>query len=71
MIDVTTDDCGVWVSAYEVRNPNEFMIRVVDLAIDYGLEVSDEWGAIRAIASDNAADNDTIEIGRASCRERV
>lgn len=58
-LEVTPDDCGPWIPAYEVRNFDEFMIRVVDLAIDNGFDISEDWAATRAIVSAHAADDET------------
>lgn len=42
-MDVTDLDLGVWVAGSTLYNPVEFSVRIVDLAIEYGLEIEPAW----------------------------
>jgi hypothetical protein len=60
MLDITAEDCGVWISADEVRNYIEFSVRVIDLAASWGYPVENSWEADRAVLMANVADDDLL-----------
>lgn len=60
MIDLTAEDCGVWIPASEVRNYIEFSIRVIDLAVSWGYPTDNDWYADRAILMAGVADDNII-----------
>lgn len=41
--EVTDAHCGVWIEGASVRNPIEFSVAIVDLAVSYGFEVEPTW----------------------------
>lgn len=50
MIEVTTKDLGCWIEGASVRNPIEFSIAIVELAIRHGFEVETSvWTADREV----------------------
>lgn len=42
MIEVTEADLGVWIEGATLRNPIEFNVAIVDLAISHGFDLEKE-----------------------------
>jgi len=62
MIDVSLDDCGVWLPGYKVIDTPEyirFSINVINLSIEYGMSVKN-WESDSSVALAGVADDELL-----------
>lgn len=60
--NVTDADCGVWIEGAAVRNPIEFSVAIVDLAVDNGFALETEvWEKDRPVFLAGDADFDMVD----------